>query len=135
MINFCHYRDYSAVHILPSYLKRKETRENTRRKKPKVVKQWDRDVICLPSRAGGYNIGFPRGSYRSYLARCGLTGKLHITSEMSEEEVATEIRSIFKGPMKGNVHFQFQYIQPTGGGTKSLAIPSQSSNTFAKLVI
>ena len=128
MINVFFVREYSAVHILPSFLKRKGTRENAKSKKPKVIKQWDRDVVCLPPRTGGGNFAFPRGSYRSYLAKCGLIGKLHMTSKMSEEEVATEICSIFKAPMKNNAYFQFQYLHPTGGGTKCLAIPAQSSS-------
>ena len=44
----------------------------------------------------GGNISFPRGDYRAFLASCGLIGKLHLTSEMTEEEVAAEIRTVFK---------------------------------------
>ena len=46
---------------------------------------------------------------------------------MTDEEVATEICSIFKGPMGGSLTFPFQYLQPTGGGSKSLTVPSQSA--------
>lgn len=51
-----------------------------------------------------------------------------MTSEMNEEDVASEIRSIFKGPMKGKTDFRFQYLQATGGGTKSLSVPAQSTS-------
>ena len=45
----------------------------------------------------------------------------------SKQSVATEIRSIFKGPMNNDPNFPFLYLQPTGCGSKSLTIPSQSS--------
>ena len=117
--------------MLPSYLKRKRGDDSTNKKskKAKVIKQWDRDVLCLPPRkSGGGVISFPRGKYRTYLANCGLIGKLHMTSEMDEEDVAREIRSIFNRPMKGKSDFRFQYLQATGGGTKSLTVPAQSAS-------
>lgn len=123
--------DYSAVHVLPSYLKRKrgDVNNSKKPKKGKVVKTWDRDVWCLPAdtKSVGGNISFPRGNYRGFLAGCGLIGKLRLTSEMNEEEVASEIRSIFKEPMKGDSEFRFQYLQATGGGAKFLTVPAQSS--------
>ena len=45
---------------------------------------------------------------------------------MTDDEVAAEIRSVFKGPMKSNTEFPFLYLQPTGGGSKLLTIPSLS---------
>ena len=71
-------------------------------------------------------ISFPQGKYRGYLASSGLIGKLHMTSEMSEEDVASEIRSVFKIPMNDNSDFQFLYFQAAGGGTKALTVPAQS---------
>ena len=94
---------------------------NRKAKKAKVFKQWDRDVVCCV-------ISFPRGGCRTDLANYGLIGKLHMTSEMDEEDMAKEITSIFKGPMKGNDNFHFQYLQSTGGGTKSLTVPVQSAS-------
>ena len=70
-------------------------------------------MVCLPPRKSDGVVGFPRGGYRTYLANCGLIGKLHMISDMDEEDVAREIRSIFKGPMKGKADFQFQYLQAT----------------------
>ena len=61
-----------------------------------------------------------------FLASCGLMGKLHLTSEMTEKEVADEIRCIFKVPMNIDSEFRFQYLQATGGGTKFLTVPAQS---------
>lgn len=60
------------------------------------------------------------------LASLGLIGKVHLTSEMTDEDVANEIRSVFKGPMKEDPNFSFVCLQSTGGGSRSLAIPSQS---------
>ena len=47
---------------------------------------------------------------------------------MSELDVMKEIRSIFSGPMGNNPEFRFLYLQPTGGGARSLTIPSLSSS-------
>ena len=94
----------------------------------KVIKQWDWDVTYLPPRKSDGVISFPRGKYCTGLANCGLIGKLHMTSEMDKEDVAREIRSIFKEPMKGKADFHFQYLQATGGGTKSLTVPTQSAS-------
>ena len=120
-----------AVNILPSYLRRRGVKE-TPRKKAKVVKTWDRDIVCMPqsrrNKIKGGNFMYPRGKYRAYLARSGLIGKLHLTSIMSDEEVVAEICTIFKEQMNNNPHFPFVYLQSTGGGSKSLTIPSQSSS-------
>ena len=93
-----------------------------------MIKHWDRDVLCLPknAKAVGNMISFPRGKYRAYLASAGLIGKLHMTSEMSDEDVASEIRSIFKSLMNDNSNFRFQYLQAAGSGTKALTVPAQS---------
>ena len=98
-----------------------------------MIKQWDRDVLCLPTRKSNGVISFPSGKYRTYLANCGLIGKFHMTSDMDEEDVAREIRSIFKGPMKGKADFRFHYLQATGGGTKSLTVPAQVSLSSGRL--
>ena len=99
--------------------------------KDKTVKAWDRDIICIPqSRRNimqGGNFMNPRGKHHSYLESIGLIGKLHLTSEMSKEYVVAEITSVFKVQMDENPHFAFVYFQTTGGGSKSLRIPSQSS--------
>ena len=121
------------MHILPSYLRRKGgVASGKNPKKAKTVKTWDRDVFCIPesvrNKSAGGNIRYPRGKYHAELARCGLIGKLHMTSEMTAEEVSAEVRSVFKEPMGNNPDFPFLYLQPTGGGSKSLTVPSQSSS-------
>ena len=42
------------------------------------------------------------------MANCGLMGKLHMSSDMDEDDLAKEIRSIFKGPMKDDPNFRFE---------------------------
>ena len=71
---------------------------------------------------------FPRGKYRAELAGSGLVGKLYLASTMNEEEVATEVRTVFKEQVNNDPHFPFVYLQSAGGGSKSLTIPSQSSS-------
>ena len=39
---------------------------------------------------------FSQGRYRARQANNGLIGKLHITSEMDDNDVTQDIRSIFK---------------------------------------
>ena len=65
---------------------------------------------------------------RDYLARKGLIGKIHLTSDMSEKEIFREIRSVFKKPMDCNRSFIFDVLQQTGGSSKSLTVPSVSSS-------
>lgn len=120
-----------AINILPSYLRRSV--KESPRKKAKLVKAWDRDIVCLPqSRRNkttkGGNFMYPRGKYRCQLASLGLIGKVHLISTMSAEEVTAEICTVFKDQMNNNLQFPFAYLQSTGGGSKSLTIPSQSAS-------
>ena len=121
-----------ASSILPSYLKRKGEERFSKAKKAKTpVKTWDRDIVCLPDSLMEKNkyIPFPRGKTRALLARNCLIGKLHISSEMSESDVFCEMRSVFKDAMQGDPNFPFKLLQPTGEGSRSLAIPPVS-DTF-----
>ena len=117
--------------MLPSFLKRKGIVGGRERKKPKVVVSWDRDIICLPLRVKRGEVvkvlSYPRKAYRAQLGAWSLIGKLHLTSEMSVEDVKAEVRSVFKGPMRSNESFCFTFLQPTGGGNKTLTVPSVSS--------
>ena len=61
------------------------------------------------------------------MAKSGLTGKIHLSSEMTDKDVENEIRTIFKGLMQNNPSFPFVYLQ-SGGGSKTLTIPSQSAS-------
>ena len=80
---------------LPSFLCKRQPStkymaESVKKKKP--VRCWDRDIICLPKDFGGSSIPIPRGSRCTSLGECGLIGKVHLTSDMTEEEVKSEIR-------------------------------------------
>ena len=115
--------------ILPSYLRRRAAASGgTRNKKPKTVTTWDRDIVCLPKyhKKGENFIPYPRGKYRARLGRLGLVGKVHLTSAMTVDEVRMEIRSVFERAMGDNPSFPFTYLQATGGGSRSLSIPSVS---------
>ena len=47
---------------------------------------------------------------------------------MSVDEVAAEVCSVFRGPMRDNPTFPFTFLQPTSGGNKTLTVPSVSSS-------
>ena len=98
-------------------------------KRPKVIQSWDRDIVCLPKfLCIRGTVKYPRGKFRARLGRLGLMGKIHITEDMSVEEVAAEVRSVFKEPMDNRNDFPFSYLQPTGSGSRTLSIPSVSSS-------
>lgn len=123
----------SVQHVLPSFLKRKGVGgRDQKSKKPRKVTSWDRDIVCLPTviKKGEVAkiVSYPRKKYRSKLAAWGLIGKIHLHSDMSVEDVAAEIRSVFAIPMKNNKSFSFTFLQPTGGKNYTLTIPSVSSS-------
>ena len=47
---------------------------------------------------------------------------------MDEEEIFKEMRSVLRAPMGGDTLFEFKVLQPAGGTSKSLAVPSLSSS-------
>ena len=72
---------------------------------------------------------YPRGKYQAHLGTLGLMGKIHITEDMSVEEVAMEVRSVFKEPMDSRNDFPSATCNlPTGSGSRTLSIPSVSSS-------
>ena len=113
--------------ILPSYLKRKSSGCSASKSKKRRTISYDRDIICLPPKyRKKEDIPYPRGKYRSELGRKGLVGKVHLTTDMSVVEVENEIRSVFSHAMGSEC--PFQYLQPAGGGSRSLTVPSVSSS-------
>ena len=82
--------------------------------------------MCLPYSVEP--VAYPRGKYRTKLGEKGLIGKIRLTSTMSVEDVENEVRSVFHGPMDGREDFHFNFLQPTGVGTKTLTVPSVSSS-------
>lgn len=118
-----------------SFLKRKGfVGKSVPPKKQKAVTSWDRDIICLPQtrklqKHDSPNvISYPRKKFRAQLAAWGLIGKLHLTSDMTVDDVVAEVRSVFKGPMSNNDSFRFTFLQSTGGGSNLLTIPSTSAS-------
>ena len=100
-------------------------------KKHEKALTYDRDIICLPESCKGKSgdIKIPRGrEIREFLARNRLIGKIRLYSSMTEDDILDEICSVFAGPMNGDLDFPFTILQPTGGCSKSLAIPSVSSS-------
>ena len=79
----------------------------------------------IPS-AKGPSIQFP-AIVKSYISKAGLVGNIAFDS-CTTEYLFTEIRNVFKGPMKGRKYFLFEILQPTGGCSKSLAVPAVSSS-------
>ena len=84
--------------------------------------------MCIPhDYASGNEVLIPRGHTRAKLASKGLAGKIRLHSNMSEEDIFTEIRSVFSKAMRSNDTFQFEILQSAGGGTKTLMIPCRSA--------
>ena len=85
--------------------------------------------MCLPEcLCVRGSIKYPRGKYRARLGNLGLIGKIHLTSDMTVEEVNSEVCSVFKKPMSEKADFPFQYLQPMGTGSRCLTIPAVSSS-------
>lgn len=87
-------------------------------------------IICLPkSYQINGSIKIPRGQKsREFLARNGLIGKISLSSNMNEEEIMTEISSVFAAKMGSDSNFPFTILQPAGGASRSLVIPSLSAS-------
>ena len=67
-----------------------------------------------------------RGSRRTGLGECGVIGKVHLTSDMTEDESKSEIISVFSRPVKFDSTFPFMFLQSTGSVTKTLTSPAVS---------
>ena len=51
-----------------------------------------------------------------------------LSSDMSEDAIFDEVRSAFSEAMGDDPSFPFTFLQVSGSGTKSLAVPSLSSS-------
>ena len=77
--------------------------------------------ICLPNDFSNTNIiNIPRNSQRESLSKDGLSGRIRLTSDMTEDEIFSEIRSVFRVPMANNDQFTFDVLQSTGGQNKTI---------------
>ncbi len=119
---------------LPSFLRRRQLQlaETRKAKRPRKehARTWDKNIVCLPSDYATKSglIQILRKKKRAILGHVGLIGKIHLTSEMIEEDIFAEVRSVFSKPMRNNPNFQFRFLQSTGGGCKTLSIPSISTH-------
>ena len=88
-------------------------------KKAKKISTYDRDIVCLPylfpSKDGRYAI--PRKESRAELGSKGLIGKIRLTSDMLEQEIMAEIRSVFSVAMRDDPEFPFTFMQRSGPGS------------------
>ena len=109
------------------------------RKKAKI-QSWNRNIMCLPSSLseGGESqvpalgqcllLVIPRAGTHTDLASKGLSGKIHLESWMTEQEVMAEIRSVFRDPMGDDPDFSFSILQSAGAGSRCLVVPSVSTS-------
>jgi len=106
--------------------------------KSKTVK-YLRDIFCLPHYTKTKNgvISIPRGSRRSFLAskEIGLMGKIEFSSYWPPERMRREVCRLFAKPfgtteveIESGKLFGFEYLQRTGAGSRTLCVPSVSSN-------
>lgn len=117
---------------LPSILGRRRRIRATSGRGLKSAKfsAWDRTIVCLPKSypdARGESISIPRKK-RPLLAQHGLIGKIHLESDWSEDELFGEVRTVFKDAMGDDPNFPFNFLVPTGGGSKSLTKPVVSAS-------
>lgn len=94
--------------------------------------------MCLPKfyrQQDCVNISIPRTEKRNCIAEAGLIGKVEFRSDMSDTEVRKEICKVFAAPMgltdaliNRGVLFPFTYLQRTGPSSKTLCVPSISSD-------
>lgn len=78
---------------------------------------------------GEGNIKIPRSRCaREMLAKNGLIGKVTLTSDMDEDKIHSDIFSVFQKAMRKDPVFPFTILQPAGGTSKSLMIPSLSTS-------
>ena len=121
----------STSRLLPSSFlgARSRAQPQTQTKKVKLC-SYDRDIVCLPfcysSKHGKYAI--PRSETRATLASSGLIGKVRLSSDMSQDQILTEIRSVFSAEMNENQNFPISFLQRSGQGSNSLTVPSISNS-------
>ena len=112
------------------YFQRDLVIDSKKGKSPKIT-FYNRDIVCLPqsyARGNCKSIPIPRGKARTRLAEMGLQGKVSLRSDMVEETINCEIRSAFAEAMEHDPFFPFVFLQVSGGGTKTLMMPSLSSS-------
>lgn len=128
---------------LPSHFLRKSKKERNQ----SLVKQWTKDIICLPKESDGLEILIPRGSTQSDLAAKGMIGISHWPPIWMSNKSANWFARSFRGPlevtnnsrssfynMSGVVRSSWQnHVQQTlsnGTPNKSFLLPEKEPFTF-----
>ena len=104
---------FTCRRVLPTTFLKKRLQDCDRTKKHVKALTYNRD-ICLPksSKSKNGDIKIPRGhEIRDMLSRNGLIGKVRLSSEMTEEEIMDEIRSVFATAMNDDPDFRFAILQ------------------------
>ena len=100
------------------------------------VIRYVRDIVCLPKSwsKNPRQVPIPRKERRNFLAQSGLFGKIEFDSDMSADDMSTEVCRIFSVPMglttekiDQGERFRFTYLQRAGAGSRTLCAPSVSS--------
>ena len=77
----------------------------------------------------GDTVSIPRSlESREFLGRNKLIGRIHLDSNMEENEIFDEIRSVFEVPFGNSSSFQFEVLQAAGESSKMLTVPATSSS-------
>ena len=109
--------------VLPSmFLGRRGCSQSGPKSKRAKATTYDRDIVCPPKSylAQGGRYAIPRRETRADLASKGLIGKLRLVSEMEEDEIMAEIRSVFAEAMGNDPDFPFVLLQRCGPGSNTL---------------
>lgn len=117
------------VRALPSFLANRTVKKKSN--VPTRIFTYDREIICIPQSFLNANnlVKIPRKSiYREFLVINNLIGNIRLRSDMSEDNIMSEIRSVFRVPMNKDTLFDFKILQPSGGSSKSLSIRQVSSS-------
>ncbi len=120
----------------PTLFEFARTSRSSRKKKQggatKVI-SYVRDIILLPNefKSDEGDVVIPRNSRREKLGKTGLVGKIEISSDMTEQQVRSEICEVFSTPMglsaediKNGAYFKFSYLQRAGCNSRSLCQPT-----------
>ena len=115
-ITYIHRRQALPSSFLSRQQKRKKAAKGSK------IFTYDRDILCLPHNCMvGNSVPIPCSKHmRDFLASNGLIGKIRLSSSMTEEEIMSEIRSVFSVSMRNESNFAFKILQPSGGSSKSL---------------
>ena len=117
--------------VVPSRRRISSLQIPMKKRKAQVTKTYARDIMCIPDCESSKRIPIPRGEYRKKLCEMGLVGKITLSSDMSPEDIKEEICSIFSDVIQfpeNSTTFPFEYLQSSGGGSRSLCIPKVSSS-------